>query len=208
MHWVNSVLNNINWVHSASSFEKAQRTKPGAMQTFALPPSSSKMFHPAREPRLGRRTKRTVTTGKYLHCLYQVSIILGEGQRPLALPPRRGCSSCPWLFHSHPSLLCVTSSHPDPFLIISSPRAASGLTSFTQLWRSSSPAPSFGLTHGQRAIQAHYLVVVAGECYTICKIVLPIKYLVNHPLAEAFPVEALEPLAHSQVSLCSPCYPN
>lgn len=72
----------------------------------------------------------------------------------------------------------------------------------------SSPAPSFGLTHGQRAIQAHYLVVVAGECYTICKIVLPIKYLINHPLAEAFPVEALEHLSHSQVSLCSPYYPN
>lgn len=108
VHWVNSVLNNINWVHSASSFEKAQRTKPGAMQTFGFPPGRSKMFHPAREPRPGPRTKRMVTTGKYLHCLYQVSITLGEGQCPLALPPRRGCSSRPWLFHSHPSLLCVT----------------------------------------------------------------------------------------------------
>ena len=87
-----------------------------------------------------------VTAGKYLHRLYQASITLGEGQRPRALPPRRGCSSRPWLllFHPHPSLLRVTSSHPDLFLIPSSPSAASGPTSFTQLWRGSSPAPALG----------------------------------------------------------------
>lgn len=36
-----------------SSFGEAWRPKPGAKQTFPLPPGSSERFHPAREPRSG-----------------------------------------------------------------------------------------------------------------------------------------------------------
>lgn len=157
-----------------SSFGEAWCPKPGAKQTFPLPPGSSERFHPAREPRSGgaegRRRKRMVTAGRYLHHLHQVSITLSKGQCPSALLPRRGRSSRLDLFHPHPSLLHRTLSHPDPFLTISSSSTASGHTSFT--W-GSSPAPSSGRTHYKRATGARYLAMITGERYTLYKTVLP-----------------------------------
>lgn len=141
-----------------------------------------------------------ITAGKYLQCLHQVCITLGEGQCAQALPPRRRCSSWSWLFHPHPSLLHETSSHPDPFPSISSPSTASGLASFTQLRGVPAPAPTFGLTH---LPTSHSGSLFSNSCmgmlHTDC-----FAHLTNHPLAEALLVEVLEPLAHSQVSLYSP----